>query len=58
MKADLTQSQLLLIIERARQQRSLAVGNLIATSSRRTLLRLARAIDAALHVLLMSPTRP
>ncbi len=58
MKADLNHDQLLLIIERARQQRSLAVGTLIVTASRRALLRLARAIDTALHVLLMSPTRP
>jgi len=56
MKTDLNHEQLTIIIERARKQRSIAAGEAIATGSRQGLLRLARAVDAFLHVLLMSPT--
>jgi hypothetical protein len=56
MKTDLTREQIMQIVENARQQRSIAAGEVSARTIRRSLLWLGRWIDRALHVLLMSPT--
>lgn len=56
MKTDLTREQMMMIVERARYQRSLAAGDFYARAARRTSTSLARGIDRFLHLLLMSPT--
>ncbi|MBK7357308.1 hypothetical protein [Propionivibrio sp.] len=43
------------IIERARIERSIALGNLIASGTRKTIVGVSRVADRFLHVLLMSP---
>ena len=58
MKADLNREQTMMIVERARYQRSLAAGDFYANATRKTLRWLARGIDRFLHLLLMSPTAP
>ncbi len=47
---------ILRIVSLARQQRSAAVGELIATGSRKGLTWLTAKGDAFLHAFLMSPT--
>ncbi|MBK8386960.1 hypothetical protein [Accumulibacter sp.] len=56
MKTDLTREQMMMIVERARQQRSIAAGDVIAAGTRKALVTLARWADRFLHILLMSPT--
>lgn len=56
MKTDLTREQMMMMVERARCERSIAAGNIIAAGTRKTLSALARATDRFLHLLLMSPT--
>ena len=56
MKTDLTREQMMMIVERARQQRSIAAGDVIAAGTRKALVTLARWVDRVLHILLMSPT--
>ena len=56
MKTDLNREQMMIIVERARYQRSLATGDIYAAATRKTLVWLARGIDKFLHLLLMSPT--
>ncbi len=56
MKPDLNREQTMIIVERARYQRSLAAGDFYAAATRKTLTWLARGIDKFLHLLLMSPT--
>lgn len=45
------------IIERARIERSIALGDLIASGTRKIVLGTFRFADRCLHVLLMSPVR-
>lgn len=56
MKTDLNREQMMMIVERARQQRSIAAGDMIAVGTRKALVTLARWGDRFLHILLMSPT--
>ncbi len=56
MKTDLNREQMMMIVERARQQRSIAAGDVIAAGTRKALVTLARWVDQFLHILLMSPT--
>ncbi|MCM8612163.1 hypothetical protein [Accumulibacter sp.] len=56
MKTDLDRDQMMMIVERARHQRSIAAGDLIASGTHRALHTLARWTDRFLHALLMSPT--
>lgn len=56
MKPDLSREQMMIVVEQARYQRSLAAGEMYATAIRGTLRWLARVLDQFLHVLLMSPT--
>lgn len=56
MKTDLNREQMMMIVERARQQRSIAAGDATAAAARRSLAWLAKWIDRGLHALLMSPT--
>jgi hypothetical protein len=56
MRTDLTREQTMMIVERARYQRSLAAGDFYARVARRTLSSLVSGIDRFLHLLLMSPT--
>ena len=53
MKTDLNREQMMIIVERARYQRSLATGDLYAAATSKTLVWLARGIDKFLHLLLM-----
>lgn len=60
METNLTptsQRDILRIVAEARQQRSDALGELIAVGGRKAIAALATRIDQALHILLMSPTR-
>lgn len=45
------------IIERARKERSIALGNLIASGTRKTVLWLLNQGNRFLHALLMSPVK-
>ncbi|QKS30101.1 MAG: hypothetical protein FAZ92_03649 [Accumulibacter sp.] len=56
MKTDLTREQMMMMVERARHERSIAAGDMIAAGTRRTLSALGRWTDRFLHLLLMSPT--
>ncbi len=56
MKTDLNREQMMMIVERARLQRSIAAGDVIASGTRKTLVWLACWTDRFLHALLMSPT--
>lgn len=56
MRTDLTREQILSIVDHARQQRSIAAGEVSARVIHNTLTRLAMLLDRALHWLLMSPT--
>jgi len=56
MKADLSREQMMMIVERARYQRSIAAGDMVATATCRAVSSLARWTDRFLHALLMSPT--
>ncbi len=58
MKTDLNREQLMMIVERARQQRSIAAGDAAVAVARRSLAWLTKWIDRGLHTLLMSPTVP
>ncbi|MEF8727105.1 MAG: hypothetical protein V5B34_02645 [Accumulibacter sp.] len=56
MKTDLSREQMMMIVERARYQRSIAAGDMVVSLTRRALSSLARWTDRFLHALLMSPT--
>lgn len=56
MKTDLTREQIMLIVDRARHQRSIAAGNVSAAYFRQAALWLGHSTDRFLHLLLMSPT--
>jgi hypothetical protein len=56
MKTDLNREQMMMIVERARYERSIAAGDAVAAGSRKALLWLAKWTDKFLHALLMSPT--
>ncbi|MCM8594505.1 hypothetical protein [Accumulibacter sp.] len=53
---DLTREQIMAIVDDARQQRSLAAGDVTVASIREALGWLVRTGDRLLHILLMSPT--
>ncbi|KFB69519.1 hypothetical protein [Candidatus Accumulibacter vicinus] len=55
MTTDLNREQIMMIVERARNQRSIATGDLYAAITHQSLGWLARGIDKFLHLLLMSP---
>ncbi|HOL64773.1 MAG TPA: hypothetical protein PLB97_05510 [Accumulibacter sp.] len=56
MKTELTREQIMLSVEHARQQRSLAAGEFWAINIRQGMSWLGHTIDNILHVMLMSPT--
>ncbi|HPT48719.1 MAG TPA: hypothetical protein PLS67_05930 [Accumulibacter sp.] len=56
MKTDLTREQIMLIVDHARHQRSVASGEVSAVFLRKSALWLGHGIDKFLHLLLMSPT--
>lgn len=47
-----------LLIAQARRARSDAMGEFLATGTRRAVAWIASALDRALHAFLMSPTAP
>lgn len=55
MTTDLNREQIMMIVEHARKQRSIATGDLYAAMIHKSLGWLARGIDKFLHLLLMSP---
>ncbi|HAY29792.1 MAG TPA: hypothetical protein PK440_08305 [Candidatus Accumulibacter phosphatis] len=56
MKADLTREQMMMIVERARYQQSIAAGEIVVSGTRKALSALARWTDRFLHGLPMAPT--
>ena len=56
MKTDLTREQMMMIVERARHQRSLAAGDLIAAHTHRAIAWLARAGRKLLGATALAPT--
>ncbi|WP_300454369.1 hypothetical protein [Accumulibacter sp.] len=56
MKTDLNREQMMMIVERARHERSIAAGDILAATTHKALWWLARWTDRFLHALLMSPT--
>jgi hypothetical protein len=56
MNTDLNREQIMMIVERARYQRSIAAGEVTAARIHKTLAWLAKWTDKFLHALLMSPT--
>ncbi|HOG02518.1 MAG TPA: hypothetical protein PLL14_00980 [Accumulibacter sp.] len=56
MNTDLKREEIMMIVERARYQRSIAAGEVTAVSLRKSLAWLAKWTDRFLHALLMSPT--
>ena len=56
MNTDLKREEIMMIVERARYQRSIAAGDIIVATSGKALSWLAKWTDRFLHALLMSPT--
>ena len=56
MNTGLKREEIMMIVERARYQRSIAAGEVTAVSLRKALAWLAKWTDRFLHALLMSPT--
>jgi hypothetical protein len=56
MKTDLDREQIMMIVDRARHERSIAAGDVIATAARRALHTLAGWTDRLVHVPAMSRT--